>query len=222
MDPHEHRCRPRTRTPRLITLGDDAPSLSAAKSRRSWAILLIVLTLGLLADLWSKDFAFKHVGEQPVSLSREEVLNAPNPRALIPAYKPIVVIPNVLNFTLVLNQGAVFGMGAGKRWLFIAFTAGAIGLGLWMFVAWTTRKDWLAHVSLGLLLSGGLGNLYDRLVFACVRDFIHPLPGVEIRNWEVWPYVSNIADALLIIGIIGLMWHLWRSEPAGPKKAQSA
>jgi len=178
--------------------------------------------LGLVADLWSKDFAFKHVGEHPVHVNREDVMHTSNPRALIPADKPVVVIPNVLNFTLVLNRGAVFGMGAGKRWLFIAFTAGAIVLGLWMFAAWTTRKDWLAHISLGLLLSGGLGNLYDRLVYACVRDFIHPLPGVEIRNWEVWPYVSNVADALLIIGIIGLMWHLWRSEPAKPTKAKTA
>ena len=186
------------------------------RSRRSWAVLLIVLVLGLVADLWSKDLAFKHVGEQPVVVSRDDVLRASDPRNLVPAYRPVVVVPNVLNFTLVLNQGAVFGMGAGKRWLFVTFTAGAIVLGIWMFAAWTTRKDWIAHVSLGLLLSGGLGNLYDRLVYACVRDFIHPLPGVEIRGWEVWPYVSNVADALLIIGIVGLMWHLWRSEPDKP------
>ncbi len=195
---------------------DPAPSVSAVRSKRSWAILLIVLVFGLVFDLWSKDYAFKHVGEYPVVVEREEVLKASDPRNLVPPYRPVVVIPKVLNFTLVLNQGAVFGMGAGKRWLFITFTGGAILLGIWMFAAWTTSKDWIAHISLGLLLSGGLGNLYDRLVYACVRDFIHPLPGVEIGGWEVWPYVSNVADALLIIGIIGLMWHLWRSEPTKP------
>lgn len=181
-----------------------------------------MLVFGLALDLWSKDYAFKHIAGHPVLVSRADVLHTSNPRALIPTHKPVVVVENVLSFTLVLNPGAVFGMGAGKRWLFITFTAGAIVLGIWMFAAWTTRKDWLAHVSLGLLLSGGLGNLYDRLAYACVRDFIHPLPGVEIGSWEVWPYVSNVADALLIIGIIGLMWHLWRSEPDKPKVAKAA
>lgn len=196
-----------------MSVGSPDTPQSAFKSPRAWAVLLIVLVLGLVADLWSKDYAFKHVGAEPVTVVREQVLASDEPRNLVPPSKPVVVVPKVLNFTLVLNQGAVFGMGAGKRWLFITFTLGAIALGLWMFSAWTTKKDWVAHVSLGLLLSGGLGNLYDRLVYGCVRDFIHPLPDVWIGDREIWPYVSNVADALLIIGIIGLMWHLWRSDP---------
>jgi len=174
---------------------------------------LVVLVLGLVADLASKEIAFRTIADEPVKITREDVLASPDPnRELIPRHRPVTVVPKVLDFTLVLNQGAVFGMGAGKRWLFIMFTVGAIGLGLWMFGAWTRHRDWVAHVSLGLLLSGGLGNLYDRLQFACVRDFIHPLPAVTIGSWEVWPYVSNVADALLIIGIVGLMWHLWRAD----------
>lgn len=195
----------------------DAPAASAFRSTSAWALLLIVLVLGLVADLASKHLAFRHIAEQPVVITRQDVLAAHDPnRELIPRHRPVTVVPRVLDLTLVLNQGAVFGMGAGKRWLFIAFTGGAIALGLWMFGAWTKPRDRLAHVSLGLLLSGGLGNLYDRLVYACVRDFIHPLPGVTIGSWEVWPYVSNIADALLIIGIAGLMWHLWKTDKPGP------
>ncbi|RNC81154.1 MAG: signal peptidase II [Phycisphaera sp.] len=204
-----------------MNVSDQIHAQSAVKSPKAWATLLIVLVLGLVGDLWSKDFAFKHVGDAPVSVVREQVLASDDPRRLVPPSN-VEVIPKVLNFTLVLNQGAVFGMGAGKRWLFVTFTVAAICLGLWMFAAWTTRKDWLAHVSLGLLLSGGLGNLYDRLVYACVRDFIHPLPDVWIGGWEVWPYVSNVADALLIIGIIGLMWHLWRADPKDENTAKEA
>ncbi len=186
---------------------------TALRSKRAWAILLVVLVLGLVADLASKELAFAHIADRPVTITRAEVLSSADPnRELIPRHRPVTVVPRVLDLTLVLNQGAVFGMGAGKRWLFIVFTGGAIALGLWMFGAWTKPGDWVAHVSLGLLLAGGLGNLYDRLMYACVRDFIHPLPAVTIRGWEVWPYVSNVADALLIIGIIGLMWHLWRAD----------
>lgn len=173
----------------------------------------MVLVIGLAGDLGTKHLAFERIAGSPVVITREMVLASAEPnRELIPRHRPITVAPRVLDLTLVLNQGAVFGMGAGKRWVFVAFTGGAIALGLWMFGAWTRPGDRLAHVSLGLLLAGGIGNLYDRVVYACVRDFIHPLPGVTIGSWEVWPYVSNVADKLLIVGIIGLMWHLWRAD----------
>ncbi|MEM8757458.1 MAG: signal peptidase II [Planctomycetota bacterium] len=184
-------------------------STAAVRSPRAWAVLLSVLVLGLVADLATKYAAFAMVAEQPVAVERDAVIAADNINRLIPRHEPVVVVPSVLEFTLVLNPGAVFGIGAGKRWLFVAFTIVSIGLGLWMFARWTRARDLVAHASLGLLLSGGLGNLYDRLRYACVRDFIHPLPGVRIGSWEVWPYVSNVADAFLIIGIVGLMWHLW-------------
>ena len=116
--------------------------------------------------------------------------------------------------SLVLNPGAVFGIGAGKRWFFIAFTGAALALAIWMFLAWTGPRDRAAHAAIGLLISGGLGNLYDRIVYACVRDFLHPLPGVKMPfgltmpltgGREVWPYVSNIADLWLLLGISALV-----------------
>jgi len=129
------------------------------------------------------------------------------------------VVPSLLEFQLVLNQGAVFGLGAGKRWVFVVFTLVAVGLGLWAFAFWTDARDRLAHVSIGLVLGGGIGNVFDRLVFACVRDFLHPLPGVVLPfgwTWpndpsgQVWPWVSNIADLFLILGVVGLMVAMWR------------
>jgi len=118
----------------------------------------------------------------------------------------------------VLNPGAVFGIGPGRRWLFIGFTLIALGFSLWMFGRLTRARDRVAHVGLGLLISGGLGNLYDRVVFGCVRDFIHPLPGVLLPfGWrlpsgerELWPYVSNVADLLLLVGIGMLLVTFWK------------
>ncbi len=205
----------------------DSPQVGPSwKSPRAWAVLLAVLVSGLVADLWSKYAAFEHIAGVPVEVRRDEVMRTEQLGRLIPPHNPVVVVPSVLEFTLVLNPGAVFGLGAGRRSLFIGFTLAAVAMGLWMFARWTTRRDWLAHASLGLLLSGGLGNLYDRVKFACVRDFIHPLPGVRVAGREIWPYVSNVADASLIVGIVGLMWHLWRSDadqkhgkaPAGAEK----
>ncbi|MEM9167121.1 MAG: signal peptidase II [Planctomycetota bacterium] len=192
---------------------NDRDALPAWRSPRAWVLLIGVLVVGLVLDLVTKYAAFRHVADVPVTVNRDEVMQTSNLATLIPRHEPVTVIPSLLEWTLVLNPGAVFGIGAGKRWLFVGFTAAALVLGLSMFALWTRRRHTLAHASLGLLLAGGLGNLYDRLVYACVRDFIHPLPGVRIGSWEVWPYVSNVADALLIIGIIGLMIHLWRADP---------
>lgn len=197
---------------------------SAIRSRRAWVLLLVVVAAGLAADLASKSIAFASIAPNPVHVDREAVLAAQargeSLSRLIPQpLTPVEVVPGWLDFTLVLNPGAVFGIGAGKRWFFVAFTLGAMALAVWMFGAWTRGRDRWAHIGIGLLVSGGLGNLYDRLVYGCVRDFIHPLPNVLLPfGWtmpltggrELWPYVSNIADLWLLIGIGMLMWFLWR------------
>lgn len=191
------------------------------RTRRAWAVLLTTIILGLAADLVSKELAFRHIADRPVHVERGEVLSVGpnNLGSLLPAVEPHTVVPNILDLTLVLNPGAVFGIGAGQRGFFILFTVVAIGFGFWMFASWTRHQDAIAHAAIGLLLAGGLGNLYDRLMFACVRDFLHPLPGVVLPygwRWpigggrEIWPYVSNVADLLLLIGIAVLMVYIWR------------
>lgn len=215
---------------------------------RSWAVLVLV-TIGALAiDLWSKDLAFRRIAGEPVLLDREEILQYTTqaPQLLghvLPSHAPVVVVPSVLEFTLVLNPGAVFGMGPGQRWFFLGFTGVAIAFALYMFAFWThgaplsppaigqkpssNRGDWFAHVAIGLLISGGLGNFYDRMIYGCVRDFIHPLPGVKWpfglkltgSSGEIWPYVSNVADAFLLIGIGILAVRLWRSGEPPVKSA---
>lgn len=193
-------------------------------SPRAWAVLLVVTVVGTLSDLWTKSWAFASVADAPVVIDREAVMAARHGLGAMTPPDRMHVIPGVLDFTLVLNPGAVFGIGAGQRVFFAAFTGVAIGFALWVFARWTTPRDWVAHTGLGLLLAGGLGNLYDRLVFACVRDFIHPLPRVRLPfglKWpnngspEVWPWVSNVADAYLIVGIVLILWHSWRHPGEG-------
>ncbi len=204
------------------------------KSRSAWIILLVTVALALVADLASKSMAFASVAGDPVTISRAEVLNPErDPRLineLIPPHPPMTVVPRLLEFTLVLNPGAVFGIGPGQRFFFIGFTGVALAFGLWIFSTWTTPRDRLAHAAIGLVLAGGIGNLYDRTVFGCVRDFIHPLPGLLWPggwkplggNGEVWPYVSNVADLELLIGIGVLLVFLWRRDSAKAAKASEA
>lgn len=204
----------------------EAPSVpkKAWRSPAAWALFLVLTSLFLAADLVSKDIAFERIDSAPVVLEREAVeyyldTNPQNLQAYIPPHEPVVVVPGLLEFKLVLNPGAVFGTGPGKRWFFIGFTIVALVIASVLFAVATHARMFVTHTGIALIVSGGLGNLYDRVVYACVRDFIHPLPGV---TWpgstrEVWPYVSNVADAFLLIGIAIVMVRLWKSEQAAKR-----
>jgi len=107
----------------------------------------------------------------------------------------------------VLNPGAVFGIGPGQRGFFVGFTVLALVFGMVMFAKWTTAARPIRHAAIGLLIGGGLGNLYDRPGLR-VRARLHPsAPDVHVASREIWPYVSNLADLFLLIGIV---------MPAGP------
>lgn len=211
------------------TLGGVRPAVLGGMGARAWIVLLGVTLLGVWVDLATKYWAFEVIASAPVVVDREEVLRVAREQGagaigrLIPMHAPVTVVPKVLDFTLVLNPGAVFGIGPGKRWFFMGFTVLALAGGVLLFMKATGRRHFFAHAAVGLLLAGGLGNLYDRMFYGCVRDFIHPLPGVKFPfGWkpfgpsgEVWPYVSNVADLLLIIGIGYLVIYLWRADVGG-------
>lgn len=201
-----------------------APAPPARSSPIAWFVLIGGTLLGLAGDLVSKWAAFRSIAGAPVEVRRDEVLAVLGmgeslTRLLVPSHAPVRVVPGLLELTLVLNPGAVFGIASGQRWLFVGFTLIALGAGLWAFCCWTSARDRSAHLGIALMLAGALGNLYDRLMYACVRDFLHPLPGMVFPfGWrnplsgsrEVWPYVSNIADLWLIVGIVLLMAFAWR------------
>lgn len=201
------------------------------RSPAAWRVLIVTTLIALVTDLGSKMWAFSSIADRPVHVQREHVMAAGTDlEHLIPLHDPVVVISNLLEFKLVLNPGAVFGMGAGKRWFFVVFTMLAIGFATWMFAMWTRPKDRAAHIAIALVLGGGLGNLYDRVVYACVRDFLHPLPGVKLPfGWsfpwggrEVWPYVSNLADLWLIVGILILVVYTFRTGSAASAASATA
>jgi len=215
-----------TETPPLpAASAQPAAHAGAGRCGRAWVTLLVAGVLSLAADLGSKWAAFRYVAGQPVVIRHVDVLRVTelDPRfvsQLVPPHAPMTVVPRVLDLSLVLNPGAVFGTGPGRRWFFIGFTGVALVFGMWMFATWTRPQDKMAHIGIGLLIGGGLGNLYDRLSFGVVRDFLHPIPGMKWPfGWrltspdgEVWPYVSNVADALLLIGIGMLLVYLWRRD----------
>jgi signal peptidase II len=192
----------------------------AGHSVGAWLTLLITFTVFLAADLGTKWWTFDRLHDEPVVLEREVLLAHPgfDPVGPRPTH---AVVPDLLELRLVLNPGAVFGIGANHRWFFIVFTVLALTVGIFVFARSTRRGDHLAHVALGLILAGGVGNLYDRILIGRVRDFIHMFPDRTLpfgwtwpgtNNPELFPWVFNVADMLLFIGMLGLMTHLNRRE----------
>lgn len=169
----------------LWPAGTPVPRL-AARSVVAWVTFLVPTLVGLGLDLWSKAYAFSH---PPVG----------------PQGEPL--IPGVLGFKLVVNEGAVFGIAQGKGYLFIMFSFVALGAIGYVF-AKSLARQWVLHLALGLITAGAVGNLYDRIVFGSVRDFLH-----FYVSW--YPYVFNVADVLLCIGVPLLMlcW-LFPPEPS--------
>ncbi len=198
-------------------------SRRAWRSPAAWLVLLLVLALGLALDLGSKYWTFNNVADDPVVLDRESLLSHPTIDP-IPPHEGIAVLPGgLLKFRLVINRGAVFGIGEHRRMFFIAFTVMALVAGLFIFARYTRAHEKLAHVGLALVLAGGLGNLYDRMVYGVVRDFLYMLAGWELPfglRWprifggspEVFPWVFNIADVMLLCGMALLLVHINRVE----------
>jgi len=193
--------------------------MRAWRSARAWAVLLATFALALALDLWTKDWAFRTVADRPVTLRYEDV--AGNPSYSLPWHAGVrAVPPDLLDFRLVLNHGAVFGIGQGRGALFIAFTVLAVGTALWVFGRHTSSRSHMSHVGLALVLAGGIGNMVDRVSVGAVRDFLHLFPRRELPfglHWpggsdEWFPWVFNVADMELIAGMCLLMLAVHLSD----------
>ncbi len=111
------------------------------------------------------------------------------------------VIPGVLRFTYVQNDGAAFGSLDDQRWIFMILSSVAI-VGILVYMFWKKPQEKLVLASLILIVSGGIGNMIDRIRLEYVIDFIDfcAFP-------KIWMWVFNIADSCVCIGAGLLM--LW-------------
>lgn len=120
-------------------------------------------------------------------------------------------VPVFPGFNLVLyhNTGAAFSFLAKSSWATWLFTAIAIGVSsavlVWM--GRLSRRQWWQAIALALIVGGALGNLWDRLSYGYVVDFIE----WYVKDWY-WP-AFNIADSAIVVGAAMLVLWLF----AAPK-----
>ncbi|QDV74408.1 signal peptidase II [Botrimarina mediterranea] len=114
-------------------------------------------------------------------------------------------------FQTSLNEGALFGLGFGHVPVFAAISVlAAIAIPVWLFV-FRAANDWWLTASLGAVMAGVLGNLYDRLGLSGeVWPAFDPRAGetvYAVRDWILWQLNDewrwpnfNLADAFLVVG----------------------
>ena len=100
-------------------------------------------------------------------------------------------IKNFVQFRYAENTGMAFSMFSGARWIFVALTIAICALGLWYLFSDKCPSLWY-YWSIGVVISGGIGNLIDRAVNGYVIDFIEPL----FVNFAIF----NIADCAVTCG----------------------
>ncbi len=111
----------------------------------------------------------------------------------------IAVLPPVLQWTYILNNGAAFSLLRGGTPLFI-LVAFALLIAIGIYTVRHLDMPWTMAVALGLLAGGSAGNLWDRLVWGRVIDYIHVID---------WP-IFNLADSAIVVGMILAVYYYWR------------
>jgi len=117
---------------------------------------------------------------------------------------PFAVTP-FMNIVLAWNRGISYGLfqqstDIGRWGLVLVSIVAAIWLWRWM---WREPRP-LTVASLALVIGGALGNGVDRTVYGAVVDFVHLHYGSF--SW----YIFNIADAAIVVGVVGLLYESFR------------
>jgi len=163
-------------------------SLIAHNRRDSRILLLLLAALVVIADRCSKLWIVHHIN---------------------PGYG-ITIIPGIFRLTHVLNTGAAFSLFDSfspivVRDSLVAFSVIAVIIVLTML--WRAGRELsLTGIALALILGGAIGNLYDRLRFSHVVDFLE----VHIVHYH-WPDF-NIADSCIVIGACLLLIEIFRPQ----------
>jgi len=189
----------------LIAAWRLAPGLPERPPVR-WVVFAWALLAGTTLDLTTKVYAFAHLPQVGDSVPQTAWFS----------------------FTHARNEGAAFGMFQGQHTFFMLVTVFAV-VAVPYFVQAARQRVALTAAVMGLILSGVLGNFWDRVVHGYVRDFldVHTPPSgalydlcMRLFDTHVWP-TFNVADVFITCGavsVVVLLGHV-TEDPAQDEAA---
>ncbi len=139
-------------------------------------IYLIIIILGLVVDRLTKIYAVNNFMEKSID-------------------------GKLINLTYLENRGAAFGILQDKRRVFIILTTAIVLYLLYYFVKNIKTSPMILNLSLAMIISGAIGNFYDRLIQGYVVDFLE-FSFVKFPVFNVADILVTVGCALMIIYII--------------------
>ncbi|MDR2655412.1 MAG: signal peptidase II [Oscillospiraceae bacterium] len=121
------------------------------------------------------------------------------------------IIRNVLELHYVENRGAAFGILVDNKIMLVGFTAVLI-IALAFFLVKNHGRHLLLKTGVSLIVSGGLGNLIDRIFRGFVVDYIYFVP----INFPVF----NLADICITSGTALVLIYVLFFDAKDSKKAK--
>lgn len=110
-------------------------------------------------------------------------------------YESIKVINNFFYITSTKNTGAAFSILLGSRYLLILVSIIALII-FYKYLSKITKFSKLEVISFGLIIGGTLGNLFDRIIYGYVIDFLD----FKIFNYDA--PIFNLADSFICVGCV--------------------
>ena len=125
------------------------------------------------------------------------------------------------SFFYIRNDGAAFGMLDNAPWVFNTIsTIAVLGMTAFLFLGHMETK--LSGIGLAMMLSGGIGNMIDRVSLGYVVDMIHLDIFNETKLFASINTVFNVADSFVCIGAGVLVLGLTLEMIAEVKKEKLA
>ena len=127
------------------------------------------------------------------------------------------------NLVLAHNTGAAFSFLASasgwQREFFIVLTVSISCVLIWMLKK--NQPNRVLSVALSLVIGGAFGNLYDRVAYGYVIDFVQwYIPGSGLPPWPAF----NVADSAICFGAVLLILDSFRkpqvTAPSHPASGQ--
>ena len=109
-------------------------------------------------------------------------------------------ITSFLNFNLVWNTGIGFGLASMESSIYYHILTSVIGLINIALIIFLIKSKGVNPYLISIVLGGSLGNLFDRIYYYAVPDFID----IHLGNFH-W-FIFNVADICITVGIIGLIY----------------
>lgn len=133
------------------------------------------------------------------------------------------VIPRLFSISHVLNDGAAFSLFSSSskpqlvRGALIGFSIIA-AIAVFGFLLKLGRQITATTIALALILGGAIGNVYDRLVYGTVIDFLEV--HIILGHWNYhWPDF-NVADSAIVVGGILLFFAALLVPSEGPESSR--